>query len=61
MLGRSIELNQEKASPIGLAFDERVLGEIERALGELPGGDLPLRDDLVRVRRKLASAIEATS
>jgi hypothetical protein len=61
MLGRSIELNREKASPIGLAFDERVLDEIERALGELAGGDLPLRDELVRVRRNLANAIEATS
>lgn len=61
MLASSIELNREKGSPIGLAFDERILDEVERAIASLPSPDPGLTEELARTRARLVSAIEEFS
>jgi len=61
MLASSIELNLEKGSPIGLAFDERILGQVEAAIAEMPERDPAVEEELARTRARLVSAIEATS
>lgn len=58
LLASSIELNREKASPIGLAFDERALARIEDAVRALPRPDDDLAAELVRTRARLTEAIE---
>ncbi len=58
LLASSIELNREKASPIGLAFDERALTRIEDAVRALPRPDDELAAELVRTRARLTEAIE---
>ncbi len=58
LLASSIELNREKASPVGLAFDERALTRIEDAVRALPLPDDELAAELVRTRARLTAAIE---
>lgn len=61
MLTSSIELNREKGSPIGLAFDERILEEVERAVASMPSPDPGLAAELARARERLVAAIEQSS
>lgn len=61
MLASSIALNLEKGSPIGLAFDERILGQVEDAIAGMPERDPAVDEELARTRARLVSAIEATS
>jgi hypothetical protein len=61
MLASSIELNREKGSPIGLAFDERILEEVERAVAAMPRPDPVLIEELAQTRARLVAAIEASS
>jgi tetratricopeptide (TPR) repeat protein len=61
MLASSIELNREKGSPIGLAFDERILAQVEDAVREMRERDPAVDEELARTRQRLVSAIEATS
>jgi hypothetical protein len=57
LLASSIELNREKASPVGLAFDERALARIEDAIFALPERDAELATELKRTRDRLTRAM----
>ena len=61
MLTSSIELNREKGSPIGLAFDSRILAQLEDSITAMPDRDPVVEQELTRTRKRLAAAIEATS
>jgi tetratricopeptide (TPR) repeat protein len=58
LLASSIELNREKGSPIGLAFDERALAQIEDAAFALPVPDTNLVAELARTRERLTRALD---
>lgn len=59
LLASSIELNREKASPIGLAFDERALSRIEDAASGSRDEDLAA--EIARTRARLTRAMEESS
>lgn len=58
LLASSIELNREKASPVGLAFDERALAHIEDVIAAAGVPDVELVNDLARTRDRLERALD---
>ncbi|MBX3232509.1 MAG: hypothetical protein KIT84_16160 [Labilithrix sp.] len=61
MLSTSIELNRWKGSPMGVAFDERLLTELDDTIARTDPGDEALASELARVRAELADALGATA
>jgi hypothetical protein len=61
LLASSIELNREKASPAGLAYDERALARIEDVIGAMRVPDTELATELARTRDRLARALDLDS